>query len=247
MPKTSSKKVKETPKTDKVEKTEEIKESPKAKKVKKTETVEVVETETNDIKSKKTAKNAKKAEKQKDMEDLKDSLEDLKTVLSNLGVNISQLEVSLSSNKENVEDSKEHNTNELTDNDTLLISETQSKVVLPYKIDDVKRILNENPKKYETLQDVINVEYTLPITKYKNSSKSRFKEAYNLMRKKEKASIFDSLSIATEMTFNSLLNPAVITACQNLNQLDVYVDCLSTNELDKFNYFKVKYEILPKK
>ena len=208
-----------------------------SKKAKEAEKVEKVETTEENI------KDTKITEKTQNMEDLKSILEDLKNVLSNLGVNISQLEVSLASNKEIQEVSK---SNEMTDSNTLLISETQSKVVLPYKIENVKKILNENSK-YETLQDVINVEYTLPIGKYKNSSKSRFKEAYNLMRKKEKASIFDSLSVATEMTFNNSLNPAVITACENLDQLDVYVDCLSTNELDKFNYFKVKYEVLPKK
>ena len=188
-------------------------------------------------------KETKSNENQKNMEDLKDILQDLKTVLSNLGVNISQLEVSLSSSQETSEEKK---ADEPTDNDTLLISETQNKVVLPYKIKDVEKALSENSQ-YKTIEDVINVEYTLPLDKYKNSTKSRFKEAYNLMRKKEKASIFDSLSLATEVTFNNLLNPAIITACQNLDQLDVYLDCLSSNELNKFNYFKVKYEILPKK
>lgn len=211
-----------------------------SKKAKEAEKIEKVETIEENIKDSKITENA---EKNKNMEDLKSILEDLKNTLSNLGVNISQLEVSLASNKEIQEVNK---SDEMTDSNTLLISETQSKVVLPYKIENVKKILNENSK-YETLQDVINVEYTLPIDKYKNSSKSRFKEAYNLMRKKEKASIFDSLSVATEMTFNNSLNPAVITACENLDQLDVYVDCLSNNDLDKFNYFKVKYEVLPKK
>ena len=188
-------------------------------------------------------KETKSNENQKNMEDLKNILQDLKTVLSNLGVNISQLEVSLSSSQETSEEKK---ADEPTDNDTLLISEIQNKVVLPYKIKDVEKALSENSQ-YKTIEDVINVEYTLPLDKYKNSTKSRFKEAYNLMRKKEKASIFDSLSLATEVTFNNLLNPAIITACQNLDQLDVYLDCLSSNKLDKFNYFKVKYEILPKK
>ena len=188
-------------------------------------------------------KETKSNENQKNMEDLKDILQDLKTVLSNLGVNISQLEVSLSSSQETSEEKK---ADEPTDNDTLLISEIQNKVVLPYKIKAVEKALSENSQ-YKTIEDVINLEYTLPLDKYKNSTKSRFKEAYNLMRKKEKASIFDSLSLATEVTFNNLLNPAIITACQNLDQLDVYLDCLSSNKLDKFNYFKVKYEILPKK
>ena len=113
------------------------------------------------------AKITEKPEKKQNMEDLKYVLEDLKTILSNLGVNISQLEVSLASNKDSSEANK---SDEMKDSNTLLISETQSKVVLPYKIEDVKKILNENSR-YETLQDVINVEYTLPIDKYKNSSK----------------------------------------------------------------------------
>ena len=211
-----------------------------SKKAKEAEKIEKEKTVAENIEDVEVTANTTK---QKNMEDLKNILEDLKTVLSNLDVNISQLDLSISSNKEIPEVTK---VDEITDSNTLLISETQSKVVLPYKIDDVKKILSENSK-YETLQDVINVEYTLPINKYKNSSKSRFKEAYSLMRKKEKASVFDSLSVATEMTFNNSLNPAVITACENLDQLDVYVDCLSSNELDKFNYFKVKYEALPKK
>ena len=181
------------------------------------------------------------------IEDLKNILQDLKVVLTNLGVNISELEVSLAPESTTKEKNK---TKEIVeegpkDSDILLISETQKKVVLPYKIEDLEKIHKKN-KKNQTLQDVIDGEYTFPIDKYKNSSKSRFKEAYNLMRKKEKASVFDSLSLATEVIFNSSLNPAVITACNNLDQLDVYLDCLSSNELDKFNYFKVKYEIVPK-
>lgn len=200
---------------------------------KKVEKAEQSEPEINNIKN------------ENNIEDLKNILQDLKIVLTNLGVNISELEVSLSPESANKKENKEIVDEGPKDNDTLLISETQSKVVLPYKINDIEKILEKN-KKYSTIQDVIDGEYTFPIDKYKNSSKSRFKEAYNLMRKKEKASVFDSLSLATEVIFNSSLNPAVITACNNLDQLDVYLDCLSSNELDKFNYFKVKYEIMPK-
>lgn len=189
--------------------------------------------------------NIKNENKENNIEDLKNILQDLKIVLTNLGVNISELEVSLSPESANKKENKEIVDEGPKDSDTLLISETQSKVVLPYKISDIEKFLDKN-KKYKTIQEVIDGEYTFPIDKYKNSSKSRFKEAYNLMRKKEKASVFDSLSLATEVIFNSSLNPAVITACNNLDQLDVYLDCLSSNELDKFNYFKVKYEIMPK-
>lgn len=208
----------------------------KKEKTQKVEKAEQLEPEINNIKNE---------NKENNIEDLKNILQDLKIVLTNLGVNISELEVSLSPESANKKENKEIVDDGPKDSDTLLISETQSKVVLPYKINDIEKILEKN-KKYSTIQDVIDGEYTFPIDKYKNSSKSRFKEAYNLMRKKEKASVFDSLSLATEVIFNSSLNPAVITACNNLDQLDVYLDCLSSNELDKFNYFKVKYEIMPK-
>ncbi len=203
---------------------------------KKVEKVEQLETEIKDVKN---------DNKENNIEDLKNILQDLKIVLTNLGVNISELEVSLSPESASKTETEKIVDEGPKDSDTLLISETQSKVVLPYKINDIEKILEKN-KKYSTIQDVIDGEYTFPIDKYKNSSKSRFKEAYNLMRKKEKASVFDSLSLATEVIFNSSLNPAVITACNTLDQLDIYLDCLSSNELDKFNYFKVKYEIMPK-
>lgn len=209
---------------------------------KETPKIENIETKIEKVKPIEKTEN-----KDNNIEDLKNILQDLKIVLTNLGVNISELEVSLAPEKAKQEESSTEETIDEgpKDSNTLLISETQSKVVLPYKIDDIEKILDKN-KKYSTIQDVIDSEYTLPIDRYKNSSKSRFKEAYNLMRKKEKASVFDSLSLATEVVFNNSLNPAVITACNNLDQLDVYLDCLSSNELDKFDYFKVKYEIMPK-
>lgn len=125
------------------------------------------------------------------LEDLKNILQDLKNVLTNLGVNISELEVSLASDKNEEKDSnnEEKIDEQPKDSDVLLISETQGKVVLPYKIEDVEKILDKN-KSYSNIQDVIDGEYTFPIDKYKNSSKSRFKEAYNLMRKKRKSFCF---------------------------------------------------------
>ena len=118
------------------------------------------------------------------LEDLKNILQDLKNVLTNLGVNISELEVSLASDKNEEKNSNDEEKvdEQPKDSDVLLISETQGKVVLPYKIEDVEKILDKN-KSYSNIQDVIDGEYTFPIDKYKNSSKSRFKEAYNLMRK----------------------------------------------------------------
>lgn len=150
-------------------------------------------------------------------------------------------------NEENVKEniiSDEYN-KDITDNDTLLISEKQNKVFLPYSVLELKEKLNKN-ENYKNLQEIIDSEYVISLDKYKNSIISRFKETYNLMRTKENASITDSLDLALELSFNSLLNPAIITACKNLDELDIYLDCLSSNELDKFDIFKIKYEILPR-
>ena len=128
---------------------------------------------------------------------------------------------------------------------TLIISEIKNKVILPYTISDLEYILSNNPN-YNNIQDVIDNEYTIPLSEYKNPRLSRFKETFNLMRKKEKSSIADSLDLALELSFNTLLNPAIIAACKNLDELDIYLDCLSSNELDKFKFFQIKYEIPPK-
>ena len=127
----------------------------------------------------------------------------------------------------------------------MVISETQNKVFLPYYVEDIEKKLKNS--KYQNLQQVIDSEYIVPLSKYKNAIISRFKEAFNLMRTKEHASISDSLSLALELTFNSLLNPAIISACRTLDELDIYLDCLNSGELDKFNIFEIKYEVLPTK
>lgn len=135
---------------------------------------------------------------------------------------------------------------QITDKKILLISEIQNKVFLPYSIDELNEIFKKN-KKYNSLQEIIDDKYTLPLDRYKTPFVSRFKEAYSLMRNRENASIIDSINLALEVTFNSLLNPAIITACKNLDELDIYLDCLSSNELDKFDIFEIKYEIRPSK
>ena len=132
----------------------------------------------------------------------------------------------------------------ISDNRILIISEKRKKVFLPFYVEDLKQKLRHD-KSYKSLQDVINKEYIIPISKFKNPIIARFRESYNLMKKREKASISDSLDLALGLTFNNSLNPAIITACRNLEELEAYLDCLELNELSKFEYFEIKYEILP--
>lgn len=128
---------------------------------------------------------------------------------------------------------------------TLKISEKTGKVYLPFLVEDLNKILEENPDKYSCLKDLINKKYIISLQYYKNSSYARFKEAYKLVREKEKGSISQALNLAFELLFNYNLDPAIISACKNIDELDVYLDCLEDNEIDEFYCFNIIYEVMP--
>lgn len=132
----------------------------------------------------------------------------------------------------------------LKDN-TLIISAKDNKVILPFRINELQEKLKNNKDKYNNLNDIINELYTVPLDIYKNSSLARFNEAFNLIRNKEKGSLKDAFDLGFELFFNSNLNPAIITACRNLDELDIYLSCLDDNELDKFKCFDIVYEYMP--
>ena len=129
----------------------------------------------------------------------------------------------------------------------LLISEIKNKVVLPYTFFELDKILNTPDSDYKNREEVIEEEYSIPLSEYKNFYSSRFKEAYNLIKKKEKRGTFEALDIGFEMASNRKLHPAIIRACERLDQLDIYLDCLEDNKLDEYPYFKVKFESYPTK
>ena len=128
---------------------------------------------------------------------------------------------------------------------TLVISEVQKRVILPYNINTVKDILLNDPQGYSSLQGVINKIYTRSIDYYRFSAISRFKEAYKLVREREKGSKVKALGLAFELFLNYNLHPAIITACKSLDELDVYLACLEDNTLEDFHFFDIKYEIPP--
>ena len=130
-------------------------------------------------------------------------------------------------------------------NDTLIISDEDSKVYLPYTSEEVLKKFEVNPTKYDSITDLIEKEYILPNTLFKHPVRARFREAYKLMRLKEHSSFVAALELAIELMFESHLNPAIITACKSLQELDIYLDCLDDNELDKFKCFKIVYKTLP--
>lgn len=134
----------------------------------------------------------------------------------------------------------------LQDNNTLIISEKDNLVYLPFKVEDLKKEFLEKEKKYTGLIDLINHEYIYPISKYRNTVTSRFREAYSLMVNKEKSSALSGLELGLELAFNYSLHPAVITACKSLDELDDYLDALDAKDMSMFKDFKVEFEVLPK-
>ena len=125
---------------------------------------------------------------------------------------------------------------------TLVISETQKKVILPYNINIVNEILQNNAR-YHSIDEVVNKLYTRPISYYRFSAMARFKEAYKLVKNREKASVFKALALGFELFGNYSLHPAIITACNSLDELDIYLACLDENDLDDFKFFNIKYEV----
>lgn len=138
-----------------------------------------------------------------------------------------------------------NNNEEIKNNDTLLISEIQNKVILPYTSEEIKKIIEDENNNYKTEEEVINNVYTKPISDYKFQFWSRYKETIKLMLERENYMLIDAIPLALEMLSKKYLYPAIITACRNLSELNVYIDCLDKNELDDFKIFNIKYEIYP--
>lgn len=144
------------------------------------------------------------------------------------------------SNKEEV---KKQNNDNLLEN-TLIISELSGKVVLPYTINKLNKIKEQNTD-YENIYEIIEKEFTIPLSHYKYVPISRFKEGMQLALKRSNLNYLKALSLGAELLVNYNLHPAIITACKNIDELDVYLSCLEDDQLDKFNLFDIKFEMLP--
>lgn len=128
------------------------------------------------------------------------------------------------------------------DENVLIISQSRNVVVLPYKIEELQAVLDGGETSCGSLRELVEQRYTFSLSRYKHAYISRFKEAFALVREREKGSVFDALELAIEMFFTRFLHPAIITACKSLDWLDVYLDCLDKNELDDFPFFEIRYE-----
>lgn len=161
----------------------------------------------------------------------------------NINTNISVQKPS-STNQKNDNQFKNADTSNLTEN-TLIISETKGKVFLPYTIKSLNDTLKNNPDKYTSIEDIIEKEYTLPIDMFRNPTLARFREGFKLIRKKEKRSIVEAFDLGMELTFKYNLHPTIICACKNLSELDLYLDYLDNKENEKFECFKIIFDVPP--
>ena len=131
------------------------------------------------------------------------------------------------------------------DRNILLVSEKDQKAYLPYFMSDIEKIYKNSNKKYSSCQDVIESLYIVPLNRFKNASISRFRETLNLVLHKENLSIIKALDLALELMFQYKLNPIIIAACRNLDELDLYLDCLEEDELFDFDCFEIRFEVAP--
>ena len=133
----------------------------------------------------------------------------------------------------------------ISNNSTLLISEIQNKVILPYTGQEVKDVLDNKDNEYQTEQEVVDNLFTRPLSDFDNACSARFREAYRLVTERENYSKIDGIRLGIELFGKRYLHPAIIAACRTVDELDVYLDCLSKNELNDFKIFDIKYELHP--
>lgn len=156
--------------------------------------------------------------------------------------------INSSNDKKSEEVSEEISDGNIQNNNTLIISEKDNKVFLPYTVSEIQSYMEKYPKEYKSLEYVINKEFILPLDYYtKHPSLARFREAYSLIRDREAKSVFDALKYALNIMFKYDLNPAIISACKTEEALNLYIECLENKDLSKFNLFKIEFRLNPLK
>lgn len=134
------------------------------------------------------------------------------------------------------------------DNETLIISEKNNKIYLPYKMSEIKNYMHSYPDSYKDASDVVKQEFILDLSEFmQHPSKTRFQETYTLIRNRDGKSVASAVLYGLKLVKKSNLSPAVIAACKHKDELDRYLNCLKENKLDEFKAFNIMYEINPHK
>lgn len=144
---------------------------------------------------------------------------------------------------EQANDTKSDETEKSEEKKVLIISSRENKVILPYKEANINVLLEDGI--YSSREEAIEKRYTIPLSKYKNEALSRVVEGYKLARVKEEKSVVDSLKYALNLLFERRLHPAIITACDTIDELDIYLACLEENVMELFDFFDVVFDYAP--
>lgn len=171
-------------------------------------------------------------------------IEKLINHLSSKNINI-KLELNEEELIVDFEELKNNLPDDLKRENTLVISETKQTVFLPYTYHELEQVFSANKNKFSSYEEIIQTHYTIPLSFFKNASISRFKEAFKLIKNKENLSTKDGVELGVELFFNYNLHPAIIAACRNIDELDIYLDYLDNNEMYKFDCFNIIFEVAP--
>ena len=167
---------------------------------------------------------------------------DIKKYLDGFNIRIDTIQPS-SSSKVAIPKTTKYIDNE-KDNNTLIISEKDNKVFLPYKVEEINDYLEQFPDQYSSFESVVAKEFILPLNYYMSHPLlARFREAYSLCRDREGKTILESLKYGMDLMFNRRLNPAIIAACKTQDQLSNYLNLLEKNDLKNFTDFEIKFEM----
>ena len=91
--------------------------------------------------------------------------------------------------------------------------------------------------------EIIHDLYIIPLSRFNHPAFSRFRETYKFVKtKSDKKSFIKALDLSLELMFKYDLNPIIIAACRNMDELDIYLDCLEEKELYDYKCFEIRYE-----
>ncbi len=140
------------------------------------------------------------------------------------------------------------NEEEIPESNVLTISEKLDKVLLPYKKSELTEYLRQYPNKYESFEQIINEEFTYPLSYYSRySTLARFREVYSLIHDREGKGVFEALKLALDFMFKYELNPAIIAACKTQQQLENYLECAQSGNMENFKEFTIIFDVMPAK
>lgn len=128
---------------------------------------------------------------------------------------------------------------------TLVVSEKENLVYLPFYLEDINEIYMDNLEQYTGFKQILEEKYTVSLDRFKSPAISRFKEAFKLMRLKENETVIKSFELGIELFFNYNLHPAIIAASRSLEELKKYLYCLERNETQNFEGFKIIFDMAP--